>query len=54
MRIHEYDEPAFGAIRESIENETAMHNMIAESEMSASGAALPAAATTGPIVDASE
>jgi hypothetical protein len=41
-------------MRESIENDTAMHNIIAESAMRASGAALPAAATTGPIVDASE
>jgi hypothetical protein len=54
MRIHEYDEPALGAIRDSIENDTAMHSMIAESEISDSGAAEPAAATTGPIVAANE
>ena len=54
MRIHEYDDPAFGATRDSIANETAMHNMIAESDVSANGANAPAAATIGPIVDASE
>ncbi len=54
MRIHEYDDPAFGATRESIANAIAMQSMIAPREKSASGAPLPAAATIGPIVDASE
>src|SRR5262249_9062797 len=54
MRIHEYDDPALGATRGSMANETAMHSMSAESDVSASGENAPAAATTGPIVDASE
>ena len=54
IRIHEYDDPAFGATLDSIENDTAMQSMIPESDASASGAAAPATATIGPIVDASE
>src|SRR5690242_3917400 len=52
MRIHEYEEPAFGATRESCANATAMQSIIAETESSESGAKAPAAATIGPIVDA--
>ena len=54
LRIQEYEEPASGAIRESIEKEIAMQSMIAESVTKESGANEPAAATTGPIVEASE
>lgn len=43
-----------GATRDNMANDTAMHNMIAERDVNASGANAPAAATTGPIVDANE
>ena len=54
MRIHEYDDPASGATRDRYENAIATHSMIAESTSNADGAAYPAAATIGPMVDASE
>jgi len=54
MAIHEYEDPALGETRDNIANDTAMHSMIADSAPSASGAAAPAAATIGPMVDASE